>query len=140
MPKRKSITELEEAARAAEERAKKLREAIKKQTIAERAKINSEIIIAIQQWQNNLSIDMQTEWEDLPALFRQAGDQKLVLNKNYYEDFLDAQYELDILKGLVKRLCQAINITPTEFEKYVSQLENNHSESDNEYYSYGSAE
>lgn len=45
---RKTIEELEAAARAAEERAKKLRAKAKKQTQAEEAKLNAEIIKALE--------------------------------------------------------------------------------------------
>ena len=50
MSNKKSIEELEQAARKAEVRAKALREQARKQTQAEEAKQNAEIIKAIEYW------------------------------------------------------------------------------------------
>lgn len=68
MPRKKSVEELEAAARRAEERAKQLRAQAKKQTAAEEARTNRQIIEAVRRL-----IDAAPErirpkaWEDVPA-------------------------------------------------------------------------
>lgn len=47
---KKTVEQLEAAARAAEERAKKLRAQAKKQTQAEQAKENAELVKAVRAW------------------------------------------------------------------------------------------
>ena len=82
---RKTIEELEAAARAAEERAKKLRAKAKKQTQAEEAKLNAEIIKALEDWRT--SYPTQISREDLPDRFR-AWAQK---NREKYNSGCDTK-------------------------------------------------
>ena len=65
---KRSIDQLEAAARAAEERAKKLRARAKKQTLAEEAKLNAEILKALEDWR--ISFPTLLPREDLPDKFR----------------------------------------------------------------------
>lgn len=68
MPRKKTIEELEAAARRAEERAKSLRAQAKKQTAAEEAKTNKQIIEAVKRL-----VDAAPErirpvaWSDVPG-------------------------------------------------------------------------
>ena len=82
---RKTIEELEAAARAAEERAKKLRAKAKKQTQAEEAMLNAEIIKALEDWRT--SYPTQISREDLPDRFR-AWAQK---NREKYNSGCDTK-------------------------------------------------
>jgi hypothetical protein len=82
---RKTIEELEAAARAAEERAKKLRAKAKKQTQAEEAKLNAEIIKALEGWRTSFPTHMARE--DLPDRFR-AWAQK---NREKYNSGCDTK-------------------------------------------------
>ena len=93
MPKIRTLQELELATRAAEERAKKIREELKRRTTAEEAKINAEIIKAVKQWQDSLPYDKQTAWVDLPEMFREAGKNGQVMSTyqpiDLYDDYND---------------------------------------------------
>ena len=82
---RKTIEELEAAARAAEERAKKLRAKAKNKTQAEEAKLNAEIIKALEDWRT--SYPTQISREDLPDRFR-AWAQK---NREKYNSGCDTK-------------------------------------------------
>lgn len=68
MPRKRSIEELEAAAKRAEERAKSLRAQVKRQTAVEEARTNRQIIEAVRRL-----IDAAPErirpkaWEDVPA-------------------------------------------------------------------------
>ena len=73
MSKRKTIEELEAAARAAEKRARELRAQAKKVTEAEEAKINTEIIKALKEWLKTFPDDSKKNWEDLPEYFREQA-------------------------------------------------------------------
>ena len=55
---KKTITELEQAAIKAEQRAKALREQARKQTQAEEAKQNAEIIKAIEYWNSTRQVPL----------------------------------------------------------------------------------
>lgn len=70
MSKHRTVEELYAAAQAAEERAKKLREQARKQTQAERAKVNADIIKAVEEWQDSLPESRRVPWEKLPQEFR----------------------------------------------------------------------
>ena len=65
---KRSIDQLEAAARAAEERAKKLRARAKKQTLAEEAKLNAEILKALEDWRTSFPTPIPRK--DLPDKFR----------------------------------------------------------------------
>ena len=69
MPRKRTIEELKEQAKAAEERAKKLREQAKRLTQLEEAKLNAEILHAVEEWR--ISMEPQPKREELPALFRE---------------------------------------------------------------------
>lgn len=58
MSNRKSIEELEQAALRAEQRARALREKARKQTKAEEAKQNTEIIKAIEYWNSTRQVPL----------------------------------------------------------------------------------
>lgn len=58
MSSKKSIEELEQAAQKAEARAKALREQARKQTQAEEAKQNAEIIKAIEYWNSTRQVPL----------------------------------------------------------------------------------
>ena len=58
MSNKKSIEELEEAALKAEQRARALRDKAKKQTQAEQAKQNAEIIKAIEYWNSTRQVPL----------------------------------------------------------------------------------
>ena len=58
MSNKKSIVELEEAARKAEARAKALRDQARKQTQAEEARQNTEIIKAIEYWNSTRPVPL----------------------------------------------------------------------------------
>lgn len=68
MAKKKTIEQLEAEAKRAEARAKALREQAKKQTQAEEAKLNAEIIKAVEEWR--LSFVKPLPRENLPAIIR----------------------------------------------------------------------
>lgn len=55
---KKTVTELEQAALRAEQRAKALRDQAKKQTRAEEAKQNAEIIKAIEYWNSTKQVPL----------------------------------------------------------------------------------
>jgi len=74
MAKRKSIEELEAAAKAAEKRARELRAQAKKATEAEEAKVNAEIIKALKEWLASWPKDKRKEWEELPSYFREQAE------------------------------------------------------------------
>lgn len=65
---KRTIDQLEAAARAAEERAKKLRAKAKKQTQAEEAKLNTIILNAVEDWRTSYPTPIARE--DLPEKFR----------------------------------------------------------------------
>lgn len=73
MSKRKTIEELEAAARAAEKRARELRAQAKRVTEAEEAKVNTEIIKALKEWLKTFPEDSKKNWEDLPEYFREQA-------------------------------------------------------------------
>ena len=73
MSKRKTIEELEAAARAAEKRARELRAQAKRVTEAEEAKVNTEIIKALKEWLKTFPDDSKKNWEDLPEYFREQA-------------------------------------------------------------------
>ena len=82
MAKRKSVEELEKAAKAAELRAKKYRAQAKKATEAEEAKVNAEIIKALKEWLSSWPKDKRKEWEELPAYFHEQAEK----NRTKYAD------------------------------------------------------
>lgn len=68
MPRKKSVEELEAAARRAEERAKQLRAQAKKQTAAEEARTNRQIIEAVKRLVDAAPERIRpTAWEDVPS-------------------------------------------------------------------------
>lgn len=69
---KKTIEQLEQEARRAEERAKKLRAQARKQTLAETAKLNAEIIKAVDEWR--LTLPTPIPREDLPKKFREYAE------------------------------------------------------------------
>lgn len=73
MSKRKTIEELEAAAKAAEKRARELRAAAKRATEAEEAKVNAEIIKALKEWLKTFPDGSKKNWEDLPGYFREQA-------------------------------------------------------------------
>lgn len=84
MSKKKSIEELEAAAKAAEERAKKLRAQAKRQTQAERARVNHAIILEIEAWYDKLPTDARVEWEQMPHVIEaMIGTMTPDMMKNY---------------------------------------------------------
>jgi len=70
MARKRTLAELEAAAKAAEERAKKLRDQAAKLTRAEEAKTNAEIIKALREWYATWPKRSDVAWEDLPEHFR----------------------------------------------------------------------
>lgn len=68
---KKTIEQLEQEARKAEARARKLREQARKQTLAETAKLNAEIIKAVDEWR--LTLPTPIPREDLPKTFREIA-------------------------------------------------------------------
>ena len=74
MAKRKSIEELEAAAKAAEKRARELRQKAKMATEAERAKTNAAIIKALEEWLASWPKDKRKSWEELPAYFQEQAE------------------------------------------------------------------
>ena len=74
MAKKKTIEELEAAARAAEKRARELRQKAKMATEAERAKVNHEIIKALEEWLESFPEEHKKEWEELPGYFRRQAE------------------------------------------------------------------
>lgn len=74
MAKKKTIAELEAAAKAAEKRARELRQKAKMATEAERAKVNHEIIKALEEWLDTFPEEHKKEWEELPNYFRRQAE------------------------------------------------------------------
>ena len=70
MPRKKTIAELEAAAKAAEERARKLREKATALTKAQEAKANAEIIRALREWHSGWPKREEVPWESLPEFIR----------------------------------------------------------------------
>lgn len=83
---KRSIDQLEAAARAAEERAKKLRARAKKQTLAEEAKLNAEILKALEDWR--ISFPTPLPREDLPDKFRTWAQK----NREKYESIANENF------------------------------------------------
>ena len=77
MAKRKSIEELEAAAKAAEKRAKELRAQAKKATEAEEAKVNAELIKAVKEWLYSFPEYKRKKWEELPDYFRERAKRNI---------------------------------------------------------------
>jgi predicted nucleic acid-binding Zn-ribbon protein len=75
MGKRKTLEELEAAAKAAEKRARELRAQAKKVTEAEEAKVNAEIIKALKEWLATWPDDKKKAWDELPDYFRKRADE-----------------------------------------------------------------
>lgn len=80
MAKKKTIEQLEAEAKRAEQRAKELRAKAKRQTQAEEAKLNAEIIKAIEEWRQTL--DTPIPREQLPAKFRKWAQMNRDKKKN----------------------------------------------------------
>ena len=80
MAKKKTIEQLEAEAKKAEARAKALREQAKKQTQAEEAKTNADIIKAVEEWRQTL--DTPIPREQLPAKFRKWAQMNRDKKKN----------------------------------------------------------
>ena len=80
MPRKKTVKELEAEAKKAEARAKALREQAKKQTQAEEAKLNAEIIKAIEEWRQ--SYEKPLPRENLPAIIRKWAQMNRDKKKN----------------------------------------------------------
>ena len=76
MSNKKSIEELEEAARKAEQRAKSLRDKAKRQTQMEEAKLNAEIVTAVLYW--NTTRQNPFNKTDLPAQFYEWAEKNKV--------------------------------------------------------------
>lgn len=72
---KKTVAELEAAARAAEKRAKELRAKARQQTQAEQAKLNAEIIKAVEEWRTSYPTPIPRE--DLPQRFRDWAQKNL---------------------------------------------------------------
>ena len=83
MAKKKTIEELEQLARAAEKRARELKKAAKKATVAEEAKVNAEIIKAIREWADTFPEDKKKRWEELPNYFREQARKNREKIANY---------------------------------------------------------
>ena len=67
MPRKKSVEEMEAAARRAEERAKQLRAQAKKQTAAEEARTNKQIVEAVKRLVGAAPERIRpTAWADVP--------------------------------------------------------------------------
>ena len=68
MPRKKTVEELEAAARRAEERAKSLRAQARRQTAAEEARTNKQIIEAVKRLVDAAPERIRPKaWEDVPA-------------------------------------------------------------------------
>lgn len=68
MPRKKTIEELEAAAKKAEERAKSLRAQARRQTVAEEARTNKQVIEAVKRLVDAAPERIRpTAWEDVPA-------------------------------------------------------------------------
>lgn len=68
MPRKRSVEELEAAARRAEERAKQLRAQAKKQTAADEARTNRQIIEAVKRLVDAAPERIRpTAWADVPS-------------------------------------------------------------------------
>lgn len=80
MAKKKTIEQLEAEAKRAEARAKALREQAKKQTQAEEAKLNAEIIKAVEEWR--LSYEKPLPRENLPLIIRKWAQMNRDKKKN----------------------------------------------------------
>ena len=80
MGRKRSLEELEAAAKAAEQRAKELRAQAKKVTEAEEAKVNAELIKAIREWLNSFPEYKRKKWEDLPDYFRERARRNIVMH------------------------------------------------------------
>lgn len=72
MSAKKSVEQLYEEARKAEQRAKELRAKAKKQTQAQEARLNAEIIKAVEEWRKSYPTPM--EREELPGKFREWAE------------------------------------------------------------------
>lgn len=70
MARKKTVEELLEEAKRAEKRAKDLRALAKKETAAEEAKVNAEIIKAVREWRDSYPEGKRTAWKDMPKVFR----------------------------------------------------------------------
>lgn len=77
---KKTIEQLELEAKRAEQRAKDLRAQAKKLTQAEEAKLNSEIIKAVEIWNSTRQIPF--EKKDIPARFLEWADKNRAKNQN----------------------------------------------------------
>lgn len=67
---KKTVAQLQEEARKAEQRAKELRAKAKKLTQAEEAKHNAEIIKAVREWRDSFPPEKRIDWADLAQYFR----------------------------------------------------------------------
>lgn len=68
--KKKTVEELEQAAKQAEARAKELRAKAKQQTQAEEAKLNADLVKAVEEWRQSFPEDKRIPRKDMPAHFR----------------------------------------------------------------------
>ena len=76
MSKKKTVEELEQEARKAEQRAKALRDKAKRQTQMEEAKLNAEIVKAVLYW--NTTRQNPFDKTELPAQFYEWAEKNKV--------------------------------------------------------------
>jgi hypothetical protein len=80
MSKKKTIEQLELEAKRAEQRAKDLRLKAKKQTQLEEAKLNVEIIKAVEYWNSTRQVPF--EKKDIPSRFYEWAEKNKIKNNN----------------------------------------------------------
>ena len=68
MARKKTLEQLEEQIQAAEKRLDELRKSKARETEAQRARINRDLLLAIDEWR--LSYESPMEWSELPKYFR----------------------------------------------------------------------
>lgn len=73
--RKRTIEELERAIKAQEERVKKLRAEKAERTRAEEARLNADIIKAIDEWRMTLPADRRHNRADLPKWFRKQAEE-----------------------------------------------------------------
>lgn len=74
MPRKRSVEELEAAAKKAEARAKKLRQQAAERTRADEARLNVELIKAVEEWRVSWPEDKRYSREQLPGYFRAQAE------------------------------------------------------------------
>ena len=72
MPRKKTLEQLEEQILAVEKRLEELKKSKARETEAQRARINKDLLLAVDEWR--LSFESPVEWSELPDYFRRKAE------------------------------------------------------------------